>query len=137
MDRKRIMAFLVALMFLTGWATAVAAQSARTPDRSSRRGGGLSIAAESQSRKGVSMVSRIDVASRRLIVDDETYRVDDQTRIRNWNGQAVTLGSIRTPKPKRGELVPITEVDFIRFEATQRRGGWYMVSIVVLEEPVQ
>ena len=110
------------------------------PGAEAQRRGSLSLTGSdstSDSRSGVAMVSAVDLRQRRLTLDEEVYLVTDNTRITDWNGQPRTLAAIRTPNPKRGALVPTHEVDFIRFEAIRRRGQWAMVSITVLEEPVQ
>lgn len=92
---------------------------------------------EPDTRSGLAMVSSVDVAGRRLVIDEVTYRVDDRTSIRRESGQAATLASIRAPVPAPGQLIAVNEVDFIRFEAVEKSGTWMMRVITILEEPVQ
>jgi hypothetical protein len=101
-----------------------------------RRGYGKSEK-EAEIRSGLAMVTAVDVAGRTLVVDDETYRVDERTTIRRESGQAATLAGIRAPVPGTGQLLTTRDFDFIRFEAVERSGVWRMREITILEEPVQ
>ena len=36
-----------------------------------------------------------------------------------------------------GELVPLEELDWLRFEAIRKRGGWSLTAATVLDGPVE
>lgn len=125
--RNRMIRIGLALVLLVGLATPAEAQHR----------GSLSISSEPDTRSGAAMVSDVDPVRRRMTIDEEVYRVGENTRIQDWNGQTVDLADIRTPNLTRGALVPVHEVDFIRFEAVRRRGQWTLTSVTVLEGPVK
>ena len=120
---NRIVGVIFVIVISLSLATAATAQ---------RRGAPTT---DPDSRNGVAMVSKVDARLGRITIDEEVYRVDDQTSIKDWNGQTVALSSIRAPQRRRGQLIPMNEIDYVRYEAIRRRGQWRMVSMVVLEEP--
>ena len=83
------------------------------------------------------MLSGVDVFRRRVTLGDDVYRVPEETRILDLNGQTVRLEDLRALDQRPGELVPLEELDWLRFEAIRKRGGWSLTAATVLDGPVE
>lgn len=95
------------------------------------------IATQDDQRTGTSMVLKVDVGGKSLVVDDEVYSVTDDTKITRSSGMLAELGDIRAPQPGPNQILPLDQMDFIKFEAKRVRGKWVMTWIEILPEPTE
>ena len=91
-------------------------------------------AAADEWRRGYAPIDAVNPSARTVTIDDEVYRVPNNCRIQRESGVSVTLAELRGGA-RPGELKPIGDIDFVRFEAVEGRSGWSMVEMVVLDAP--
>lgn len=85
--------------------------------------------------QGISPVDSVDPVARTITLDEVVYEVPENCRIRRESGGSMRLQSLRGGH-RPGELVPVTEVDYVRFEAVESASGLRMVELVVLKGPI-
>ena len=91
-------------------------------------------AAAADWKKGVGAVDSVDTLARTITLDEEVYLVPKSSRIHRESGVRMTLSELRVAIRPGVMLVPMNDVDYVRYEAIQKRRGWEMVEITVLDE---
>ena len=84
-------------------------------------------------KRGQAPVDSVDSVARTITLDEELYQVPASCRIRSQSGVRVALSSLRVGIRPGVLLVPMNEVDYVRYEALEKKGGWEMVEIIVLD----
>jgi hypothetical protein len=84
-------------------------------------------------KKGRAPVDSVDAGARTITIDTEIFHVPDSCRIQSESGVRIPLSKIRAGIRPGSLLVPMNEVDFVRYEAIGKKTGWEMVEITVLE----
>ena len=95
---------------------------------------GFALAASAADwKRGQAPVDSVDLVAKTITLDEEIYRVPADCRIQNELGVRVSLSRLRAAIQPGVLLVPVPEIDFVRYEAIQKRRGWEMVEITVLD----
>ena len=95
---------------------------------------GFALAASAADwKRGQAPVDSVDLVAKTITLDEEIYRVPASCRIQNELGVRVSLSRLRAAIQPGVLLVPVPEIDFVRYEAIQKRRGWEMVEITVLD----
>ncbi|MEZ4291684.1 MAG: hypothetical protein R3E53_14560 [Myxococcota bacterium] len=94
----------------------------------------LALTAAADGGDAATPIDAVNPSARTVTIDDEVYRVPNNCRIQRESGVSVTLAELRGGA-RPGELKPIGDIDFVRFEAVEGRSGWSMVEMVVLDAP--
>jgi hypothetical protein len=84
-------------------------------------------------KTGRAPVDSVDSIARTITLDAESYRVPTSCRITRASGVRTSLSALRVAIRPDMLLVPINEIDYVRYEAIQRGGSWEMVEIEILE----
>jgi hypothetical protein len=100
-------------------------------------GGFASAAAANDWKRGRAPVSSVDSAARTILLDDEVYQVPISCRIQRESGVRIALSDLRVSIRPGVLVVPTNDIDYVHYEAIQKRGGWEMVEITVLERAPQ
>ena len=96
-----------------------------------------SVAGAEEWRRGTAPVDATDTLRRTITIDEIVYAVPTTCRIRRESGVPLRLSDLRVSIRRDQPLVPVHEVDFVRFEAMEKSGGWEMVEIIVLDGPLE
>jgi hypothetical protein len=84
-------------------------------------------------KTGRAPVDSVDTIARTITLDGESYRVPTSCRIARASGVRTSLSALRVAIRPGMALVPVNEIDYVRYEAIQRGGIWEMVEIEILE----
>jgi hypothetical protein len=84
-------------------------------------------------RAGQAVVSEVDTSERTITLDGEVFRVPALCRISAVSGTRVPLSTLRVATRPGVRIVPMNEVDYVHYEAVQKRRGWEMVRITILD----
>jgi hypothetical protein len=84
-------------------------------------------------KSGQAPVDSVDNIARTITLDGERYRVPTSCRITRGSGVRTSLSTIRVAIRPGMPLVPVNEIDYVRYEAIQRGESWEMVKIEILE----
>lgn len=96
---------------------------------------GFALAASAADwKRGLAPVDSVDVVARTITLDDEIYRVPPSCRIHRISGVRLPLSELRVAIRPGVQLIPMSEVDFVRYEAIKKRRGWEMVEITILDQ---
>lgn len=95
------------------------------------------ITTQDEQRTGTSMVLKVDVGGKSLVVDDEVYFVREDTKITRSSGMLAELGDIRAPQPGPNQILALDQSDFIKFEAKRSGRNWVMTWIEILPGPTE
>ena len=95
----------------------------------------VSAGAEEESRSGQAPVDSVDPAGRTITIDEVAYKVPRDYRILRQSGVAVELGELRGGD-RPVEVIPLSEVVFVRFEAALTPSGWQIVDLIVVYGPI-
>ncbi|MCB9723522.1 MAG: hypothetical protein H6748_05690 [Spirochaetaceae bacterium] len=88
-------------------------------------------------RRASAPIDAVNPRARTVTIDDEVYEVPRDCPIRKESGGGeVSLSELRGGAPP-GTLVPIDEIDFVRFEAIWTGSVWRMVEMTVLDHPTE
>lgn len=94
----------------------------------------FAVAASAKDWKtGQAYVASVDSMARTITLNDQLYHVPASCQIQRDSGVRIPLSELRVAIRPGVLLVPMNEVDYVRFEAIQKRSGWEMVEITVLE----
>jgi len=84
-------------------------------------------------KSGQAVVSEVDPAAHTITLDDEVFRVPASCQIRNGSGTRIALSALRVAIRPGVLLVPMNDVDYVHYEAVEKRRGWEMVKITILD----
>jgi len=98
----------------------------------------FAVAASAEDWKsGQGHVASVDSMARTITLDDRLYHVPASCRIQRVSGVRIPLSELRIAIRPGVLLVPMNEVDYVHYEAIQKKRGWEMVEITVLEQAPQ
>ena len=72
--------------------------------------------------------------TRTITVESQEYSVPLNCKITRESGSITPLAKLRGIMNADQGMVPDSDVDFVRFEAVKKPGGWAMVKITLLDE---
>lgn len=86
---------------------------------------------------GQAYVASLDSMARTITLDDRLYHVPASCQIQRESGVRIPLSELRVAIRPGVLLVPMNEVDYVHYEAIQKKRGWEMVEITVLDQGPQ
>ena len=87
-----------------------------------------------EKRRGQGIVDQVNAGTRTITVESQEYSVPLNCKITRESGSITPLAKLRGMREAGNGLVPSSELDYVRFEAIKKPGGWAMVKITVLDE---
>jgi hypothetical protein len=87
-----------------------------------------------EKRRGEGVIDQVNAGSRTITVQSEEYSVPLDCKIIRESGSITPLAQLRGIMNSGKGIVPASEVDFVRFEAVKKPGGWEMISVTLLDE---
>jgi hypothetical protein len=85
-------------------------------------------------RRGSGIIDQVNAGTRTITVNSQEYSVPLDCKITRESGSITPLAKLRGMREAGNGLVPSSELDYVRFEAIKKPGGWAMVKITVLDE---
>lgn len=87
-----------------------------------------------EKRRGQGLVDQVNAGTRTITVESQEYSVPLNCKITRESGSITPLAKLRGIMNADQGMVPDSDVDFVRFEAVKKPGGWAMVKITLLDE---
>lgn len=85
-------------------------------------------------RRGAGIIDQVNAGTRTITVQSEEYSVPRDCKITRESGSITPLAKLRGIGKAGNGLVLSSELDYVRFEAIKKPGGWAMVKITLLDE---
>jgi hypothetical protein len=87
-----------------------------------------------EKRRGQGIVDQVNAGTRTITVESQEYSVPLNCKITRESGSITPLAKLRGIMNAGQGIVSTSDVDFVRFEAVKKPGGWQMVKLTVMDE---
>ena len=85
-------------------------------------------------RRGSGIIDQVNAGTRTITVESQEYSVPLNCKITRESGSITPLAKLRGIMNAGQGMVSDSDVDFVRFEAVKKPGGWQMVKLTVMDE---
>jgi len=85
-------------------------------------------------RRGSGIIEQVNAGTRTITVESQEYSVPLNCKITRESGSITPLAKLRGIMNAGQGMVSDSDVDFVRFEAVKKPGGWQMVKLTVMDE---